>query len=88
VKENERKQGSGKLHILLIDDHAFFHVGVSAFLEQVDGLAVVGSARSPREAFDVLEREPVDFALVDISLGRADGLELVKQIVPAGHACA
>jgi len=82
VKENERKQGSGKLHILLIDDHAFFHVGVSAFLEQVDGLAVVGSARSPREAFDVLEREPVDFALVDISLGRADGLELVKQIVP------
>jgi DNA-binding NarL/FixJ family response regulator len=82
VNENDRPSRHGNLRILLVDDHAFFHVGVSSFLEHVDGFEVVGAARDPRETFDILEREPVDFALVDISLGRADGLELVKQILP------
>ena len=81
VNEHEPSGRHGNLRILLVDDHAFFHVGVSSFLEHVDGFEVVGAARDPRETFEVLERHPVDFALVDISLGRADGLELVKQIL-------
>lgn len=35
-----------------------------------------------------LEREPVDFALVDAALSDGDGLELIRTLIPRGVRCA
>ena len=75
-----QSQGKPSRRILLVDDHAFVNVGVKSFLEQHDGSEVVGVAQTYTQALQMLDRLEPDIAVVDITIGAADGIELVKQI--------
>ena len=66
--------------ILLVDDHAFTSLGAKGFLERQPDLEVVATATSSAETFAALEQTEVDVAIVDLSLGSEDGLDLVKQL--------
>ena len=75
------EQGSiGKTRILIVDDHALIRQGLALLISHEDDLVVSAQAQSAEEALDVLEKEKVDIAVVDISLQGTDGLELTEQI--------
>lgn len=66
--------------ILIIDDHEVVRDGVKRILDKQPGAAVFGEASSAAEALEIVRREEWDIALLDISLGGRDGLEVLKEI--------
>ena len=66
--------------VLVVDDHPVFRAGLVQVLDGEPGLAVCGEAGSAEEALRLLDGLDPDLLVVDISLGGASGLELVKQV--------
>ena len=65
--------------VLLVDDHAIFRYGLEAFLKKYQPEFVCSQVDTPRAALESLRDSPPDIAIVDVSLGGADGIELVTQ---------
>lgn len=66
--------------ILIVDDHPIFRMGMAALLNQEEDFEVCGVAEDIASARRMLAEQPVDMAIVDITLGDDNGLELVKEI--------
>lgn len=65
---------------LVVDDHPVFRQGVVTLIQSNGRYAVAAEAGGIEEAIDALSSCSVDIALVDISLGGQNGLELVRTI--------
>ena len=69
-----------KTRVLLIDDHPILRQGLANVLNQQANLTVCGEATEANEALALAERLQPDLALVDLSLRRGDGIELLKDL--------
>jgi DNA-binding NarL/FixJ family response regulator len=69
-----------KFRVLLVDDHAVVRDGLALLLRGEDDLAVCGEAASAEQALDVAAATNPDLAILDISLGGANGIELIKNL--------
>jgi len=65
--------------ILLVDDHAAVRHGLALVLAE-EGIGDCREAAGRKEALEAAGREPPDLALVDLSLGADDALELVAEL--------
>ncbi len=65
--------------ILVVDDHPVVRQGIAKLIEEEPDLTVCGQAEDVREALALLADSKPDMAIVDISLKRSSGLELVKE---------
>jgi DNA-binding NarL/FixJ family response regulator len=66
----------GKKNILIVDDHVMVRRGLTELLNQQPDLTIRAAVANAEQALEVVEQQPIDLAIVDISLGRMDGLEL------------
>lgn len=67
--------------ILLIDDHEVVRSGVKRiFDKQPSGSVVFGEASTPAEALELARKQDWDAAVLDLSLGGRDGLEVLKEL--------
>ena len=66
--------------ILVIEDHAVFGKALVRLLSARADFDVVGVLRSGEEAMEKLPELEVDLALIDVSLPRMNGIELVRTI--------
>lgn len=66
--------------VLLVDDHPVFRAGLAQLLDQEEDLRVVGAVADHRSAMQLLQQQPVDLVLLDLSLGESSGLSLLKSI--------
>lgn len=67
--------------ILIVDDHPLYREGVMSALRGQPLRAFVLGASSAGEALRILDEDPtVDLVLVDLRLGKEDGLEGLRQI--------
>lgn len=66
--------------ILLVDDHPIVREGLALFLGQQDGLQACCHASDAREAMDAMASCSHQLALVDISLERGSGLDLIQSL--------
>jgi DNA-binding NarL/FixJ family response regulator len=66
--------------ILLVDDHAVVRDGLAQLIQREDNLTICGEAASAEEALDVAMSLKPDLAIIDISLGGANGMELIKNL--------
>jgi len=69
-----------KKKILLVDDHPIVRQGLQKLIGQEKDLVVCGEAEDDREALAIIEAEKPDIALVDLTLKRGSGLDLIKNI--------
>jgi len=67
-------------NILIVDDHYVVRRGLMELLNQQPDLCVCGAVDSAEQALEVAEREPLDLAIVDISLGQIDGIMLTGML--------
>jgi CheY-like chemotaxis protein len=78
-KSDQRRLFSGK-HILIVEDEYFLADETRRKLEDL-GAIVIGPTSSARRAFELLDQEHIDAAILDVSLGDqpllalADGLD-------------
>lgn len=66
--------------VVIVDDHPIVRAGLAALIDAESDLAVCGQAADAPEARRLVEREHPDIVLVDLSLGGASGLDLVKEL--------
>ena len=68
------------MKILIVDDHALVRHGMSYVVKEGFPDAEVTEAESAAAALAVLNKEPIDLALVDVRMPELDGLELLRQV--------
>lgn len=67
------------LRCLIVDDSESFLASASRLLA-AQGVEVVGCASSGAEALQLAQKLEPDVALVDVQLGREDGLEVTRRL--------
>ena len=66
--------------VFLVDDHPLVRDGLKMLIEAEHDLVVVGEAEEPGEALAAIAADPPDVALVDLSLKRGSGLDVIKAL--------
>lgn len=66
--------------VLIIDDHEVVRDGIKNILDETPGGVTFGEASIPPEATRLVESQPWDIAILDLSLGNKSGLELLKDL--------
>ncbi len=67
-------------NILIVDDHPIFRMGMRELLNQEEDFAVCAVAENIGGARKALKENEIDLAIIDISLSKENGLDLVKEI--------
>jgi DNA-binding NarL/FixJ family response regulator len=68
------------IKIILVDDHAVFRKALSFVLAHQEDMQVVAQAGTLHDAREVLHDNPVDIAVVDLSLPDGDGVDLIRDL--------
>lgn len=71
---------SGAVKFLIVDDHPIFRHGMACLIESDPRYRVIAQAGSIAEALERVEIEVPDIAVIDISLGKESGLDLLKEL--------
>lgn len=69
-----------KSKILLVDDHQIVRDGLAQLIRGEADMTVCGEAASAEEAVGAVTRLKPDLAIVDITLGGVNGIELIKNL--------
>lgn len=72
------KKDKNVKRVLLVDDHPLVRQGLAQIIDQESDLLVCGQAKDSREALRMAAAQKPDLAVVDLTLGDENGLELVK----------
>jgi len=70
---------SGRIRVLIADDHAIVRKGIRAVLEIVPDIKVVGEAENGRDAVYWVEELKPDVILMDLVMPEMDGIELAQR---------
>ncbi len=68
------------IKILIVDDHEVVRDGVKKIFEKQPGTAAFGEAGNANEALTLAREEEWDVAVLDLSLGGRNGLEVLKEL--------
>jgi DNA-binding NarL/FixJ family response regulator len=68
------------LRVVIVDDHPIVRKGLTELINHEPGMSVVGESDAPAEGLERIRADRPDVAIVDLSLGLASGLDLVKAI--------
>lgn len=69
-----------KSRVFLVDDHAMFREGLRQLIEREPDMTVCGDAADAAAALAGIQAAEPDLVIVDISLGGASGIDLIKMI--------
>ncbi|GAA3082180.1 hypothetical protein GCM10020000_80190 [Streptomyces olivoverticillatus] len=72
---------SGKLRVIVVDDHTVMRAGVIALLASDPGIEIVGEAADGRAALELVDRYEPDVALIDLRMPVLDGVATTTEIV-------
>lgn len=75
------------IKVVLVDDHPLIRKGLSQALNK-DEISVVGEASSLSEGVALLNSTTPDICIVDLNLGSASGIELIKVGIVQNPNCA
>jgi len=79
--EGRRSSSStGLLRVLIVDDHPIVRKGLTELINHEPGMTVCGEGDTPAQGLVRIRAEHPDVAIVDLSLGLASGLELLKTL--------
>jgi len=74
------KKATRTVNVLVVDDHPVVRLGIRQMLANEPSLEVCGEVDTMEGALQACRSLDVDLAIVDLSLGSASGLELIKQL--------
>ncbi len=70
------------IHVVLVDDHPVFRIGMAALLQSLDAIEVTGQAESVAVARELFSGALLaDVVLMDVDLGDGSGTELTREIL-------
>lgn len=66
--------------VLIVDDHPTMREGLVRVIEREADLQVCGETGNAREAMEIVQASKPDLVLLDLSLGKDNGIELIKDL--------
>jgi len=69
-----------KLRVVLVEDHPLFREQLAHLINKEPGMTVSGETDNIADALRLLESEPADIVIVDLTLKGPSGLELIKDL--------
>ena len=69
-----------RTRIVLVDDHPMVRERLAEVINRETDMAVCGEAEDRGSALEVIAREKPDLAIVDLTLKRSNGLDLIKDL--------
>ena len=78
---NVSKKSDEKLNVILLDDEKVILKGAMPVLEKAFPSAVITGFDKPSEAVKFAEKNRVDLAFIDITLGNVSGLDICRQLL-------
>ena len=79
-KKNNTILAAKKISILVVDDHPIVCDGLADLINHEADLVVVAKAGNAAEAVKAVKEQQIDFAIVDMLLKNATGVQVVKKI--------
>jgi len=76
------------IRVLIADDHEMVREGLTLFLGEAAGIAVLGQARDGAEALALARAWRPDVLLLDLVIPRMDGIEVTRHVKAEGVAGA
>ncbi|SDJ94446.1 response regulator [Natronincola ferrireducens] len=67
------------MRVLIVDDHPLVRRGIASALSFEESIEEVKEAGSIAEALSIMSKDNLEIIMIDLNLGREDGLELVNQ---------
>jgi DNA-binding NarL/FixJ family response regulator len=64
--------------VILADDHTLVRAGIRRIVEAQPGCVVVAEAKDGDEAVDLLRDVPADVLILDLTMARRDGIEVLR----------
>lgn len=71
---------SRPVRLLIVDDHPIVRQGLERLFASESDLQIVGEAASADDALQIIDRQDVDFVVLDLGLKHGSGLDLIGQI--------
>jgi len=82
-KKPQDKTSVNKSKIIIVDDHPIVRQGLMGLINHEDDLDVCGQAEDAHQAMETIKALRPDIVIVDISLKKTSGMELIKDIKAA-----
>jgi DNA-binding NarL/FixJ family response regulator len=79
MKLAHSEDGSPK-RIFIVEDHPIFRMGLMELIQQENDMIVCGSAEDVKSACNGIKALKPDLAIVDLSLKKSNGFELLRKI--------
>jgi two-component system, NarL family, nitrate/nitrite response regulator NarL len=71
------------IRIVIADDHRMFRQGLRRLLQTEPGLEIVGEATDGKDALELVEQLKPDVLLLDLTMPRLSGLDVLRHLGPA-----
>ena len=71
------------MRILIADDHQIVRNGLKSILREQPDMVVTGEACDGQEVLDMLFKETFDLLLLDVTMPRKNGFEVLKELKPS-----
>jgi DNA-binding NarL/FixJ family response regulator len=68
------------IKVCVIDDHAVVREGLKRIISENPGMAVTAEAGDGHEALKVIQNQPCDVVLLDITMPNKSGLDVLKEL--------
>jgi two-component system, NarL family, response regulator NreC len=66
--------------VLIIDNYPLYTLGLSTTLEKDPRFEIIGTAENSADALKIAEKEPPNLVLMEMHLGKENGLELIPKL--------
>jgi DNA-binding NarL/FixJ family response regulator len=74
-------KATGKIRVLIVDDHPIMRIGIAAIIEATPDMTTVAQAGSGEEAMELFERYMPDITLMDLRLPGMSGVEAIRKLI-------
>lgn len=74
------KKSDKKIKTVIVDDHAVFRAGLIKLLESIPEVEIVDQLDAGEPLANLVKSKPVDLIILDISLPKANGLAIIKEL--------
>jgi DNA-binding NarL/FixJ family response regulator len=71
------------INVVITDDHTLVRQGLRRYLEEADGIEVLGEASTGGEAVALVGKDHPDVAILDIRMPEMDGIQAAREITEA-----
>ena len=82
-EDREQAVETGKVRVLVADDHAVLREGVALLIDREADMCVVGQASGGREALELARQLKPDVAVIDLSMPDMNGVQASEQLLAA-----